>query len=42
MLFTYNYYSAQLREHKQKLHVAYLTRWHRPTSIFADKLEQID
>jgi len=27
---------SQLHEHKQKLHIAYLTSWHN--SIFGDKL----
>jgi len=34
-LFTCNC-SAQLREHKQKLHITYLIRWHN--SIFGYKL----
>jgi len=34
-LFMYNC-SSQLREHKQKLHIAYLTSWHN--SIFGYKL----
>jgi len=42
MLYTYNYCSSQLRENKQKLLIAYLTRWHRPISIFGEKLRTIE
>jgi len=41
-LFTYSRSTAsfQLREHNQKLHIAYLTSWHN--SIFGSKLRTIE